>query len=155
MAVEYDFRDPPGTHLELDGLKMLVGRQMGEKHQVWCLLWTYDVGNEPRKRPEGEFCSLHTNALWMDAFIAAYWAKMPDPDKGEGTPDQYARVARDSAGRQVSPYKCTLDPATYERVRNSGHGLWCVTVPPNTVDAVALIPPQDLTSLTEGMLQSR
>lgn len=154
MAVEYDFLDPPGTHLELDALKVFVGRQMEGHHQAWCLLWTYEVGNEPQKRPEGEFCSLHTNTLLMEAFIRDYWATMPDPERGEGTPEQYARVAKEASGSQVRPYKCKLDPATYERVKNSGVGLWCVTVPPDTVDAVALIPPQDLISLTEGVMRS-
>jgi|GEM_PF-2360128 hypothetical protein len=110
-----------------------------------CQLWSIKKSGNPTI--EGKFCSLHTDEKQLQKCIRQYWGQMPNE-----VPDSFACPAEDATRNPIAPYKCRVDPSIFKRVRDSGPGLWCTTVPQPTVEAVSLIPPQELMSLTEGMM---
>jgi len=115
-----------------------------KKNLVWCHLWTIHE-NSPRK-VEGELCSLHPDLRSVEAFVEAYWNEMPTSTM----PDIFMAPTRQSDMRTRKVlFPCVVDDRTHELIVNSPLGLLSATVPQDTRDAVALIPPEDLSSLAE------
>lgn len=77
-------------------------------------------------RPDG--ISLHARQEDVDAFIADYWAQMPD-----STPDEYSRPSREQA------VKVTVPKDMYDRVLASKNGvrLWQHELLPNKITRVS------------------
>lgn len=111
---------------------------------VWCQLWTIHDRDSPA---DDQLCSLHTTEQKRKEFIKAYHKKMP-----AHPPTVYYGLSRfQRYGKIIPPYRCRLDEKTYERVVNSGIGMWCVTIPVETQDAVAFIPSDDFMPFHEGL----
>jgi hypothetical protein len=104
---------------------------------LWCLIWeTRDAD----RRESHSACSLHLTEAKGKEFCKRYWSSMP-----EHAPSNYLSCT--GIG-----YECRVDERTYRRIEDSDIGLWCVTIPPRLSDAVALLPPRDFMSLTEGRM---
>ena len=118
-----------------------------ERGEVLCQLWaTHDID-----RPVShEFCSLHTSEQQRRDFHERYTKSLP-----QQAPDEYLALACDDNFKRIPAYRCRVDARTFRRIKNSGIGLWCVTTPAKTIDAIALIPPRDFISLTEGLMPTR
>jgi len=104
-----------------------------------CKPWSVCQMHKPERG--AEFCSLHVDEAALRTFTETYWKRMP-----QEAPEDYVYPA------ELPAYRCRVDPTTYQRVRNSGMGMWSTTIPRPTIEAVSLIPAKELTSLTEGML---
>lgn len=77
------------------------------------IVWRQDWEESERGwgiRPDGY--SLHLSQSDVKAFVRQYWAGMP-----KEVPDEYSRESG-------SPYKMLVDKKTYDRVKNSGNGVW-------------------------------
>lgn len=61
-------------------------------------------------RPDGY--TLHLTKSDRDAFVKAYWDRMPDE-----VPDEYSRP-------EGQPTLVDVDEATYEKVKASKNGMW-------------------------------
>ncbi|MDB5265174.1 MAG: hypothetical protein JWN64_745 [Parcubacteria group bacterium] len=115
--------------------------------EVICQLWSiHDID----RRHSHQFCSLHIDDLKRKDFHKRYNSSLP-----ETAPDTYYAFARDEHSRLIPTYHCRVDATIYRRIKDSDIGLWCVTIPMDTVEAVALIPPNDFISLTEGLMPAR
>lgn len=115
-----------------------------KEHLVWCQLWT----TQDRDRPvNDQLCSLHTTEQKRREFVKTYHKNMPDEP-----PDVYFSLSRvERYGKIIPPYRCRVDEKTYSRIVHSDIGLWCVTIPANTKEAIALIPPVDFMPFHEGL----
>ncbi len=117
---------------------------MEARGEVICQVWSIHDVDRPRSH---QFCSLHVDDLVRKEFHMRYNETLP-----ETAPDTYYAFARDERYRLIPAYHCRVDITTYKRIMHSDIGLWCVTIPMDTVEAIALIPPNDLISLTEGIV---
>ncbi len=107
------------------------------KYLLWCFLWTTHSSD----RPVSDIaCSLHSSLAKGQEFCTNYWRNMP-----EHAPSTYLAPTG-------TRYLCRVDEKTHRRIVDSDIGLWCVTVPPSTTEALALLPPTDFMSLTEGRM---
>lgn len=115
--------------------------------EVICQIWSIHDIDRPRIH---QFCSLHVDDVKRKEFHQRYNGTLP-----KTAPDTYYAFARDEHHRLIPTYHCRVDAATYKRIKDSDIGLWCVTIPMNTTGAIALIPPSDIISLTEGIMPVR
>jgi hypothetical protein len=114
------------------------------KRILLCQPWSVKESGKPTF--EGEFCSLHTDEVKLQAFVVEYWKKMP-----KEVPDTYLCVA-EAPGRKPAPFfRCQVDEGTYDRIAKSDIGLWSTVVPQATTDAMSMIPASELMSITEGL----
>lgn len=89
---------------------------MGAAHQVWCQKWE-ESERGWGTRPDG--FSLHLTKEDLDAFIRAYWDRMPK----SYVPDEYSRPDGD-------PYRCPVNDRIYAKIKASKNGIRGSGTPP-------------------------
>lgn len=78
------------------------------KHRVYCQEWI-ESERGWGLRPDGY--SLHLEVADVNAYVDLYWARMP-----AHTPDEYSYPAG-------TPTIITVDTETYNKIRESAHGI--------------------------------